>query len=104
MAVVTDNSCFRHSLDFNDNTFAEEWKVYIPKESHEKVVCECHDDATAGHLGIANTISRLARFYYWPKLFADACDYVRYFANCQKFKSQQEVPVGTMYINNVENP
>ena len=95
---------FLHSLDFNDNTPEEEWKLCVPTEGREQVLKECHDDPTAGHLGIAKTISRLASYYYRPKIFAEARDYVRKCVSCQKFKAQQQATAGMMRATDVQDP
>ena len=95
---------FLHSLDFNDNTPEEEWKLCITREGREEILKDCHDDATAGHLGIAKTTSRLARLYYWPKIFANGRDYVRGCISCQRFKAQRQATAGTMRATDVQNP
>ena len=76
----------------------------MPKEGHEQILKECHDDPTAGHLEIAKPISRPARFYYWPKMFADVRDYVRKYVSCQKFKVQQQATARTIRATIVQNP
>jgi len=44
------------------------------------------DAPTAGHMGIAKTIARIAEFYYWPGMFRDIANYVRTCKNCQTHK------------------
>ena len=55
-----------------------------------KLLKEAHDKPTAGHLGLAKTLVRLARQYYWPGMLRMATKYVRTCASCQKHKAQQQ--------------
>ena len=56
------------------------------------------------HLGIAKTLARLSRCYYWPKMMRDAARSVRSCNSCQRFKTQQKQPAGTMHATNVTQP
>ncbi|XP_037827518.1 uncharacterized protein LOC119615583 [Lucilia sericata] len=47
------------------------WKLVIPKDERLRVLTECHDDVTAGHLGIHKTTARVTKLYYWPGMFRD---------------------------------
>lgn len=49
---------------FNDPT--TEWKMCVPDELREQVLRECHNNPTAGHLGINKTLSRIFHRYFWP--------------------------------------
>ena len=50
-----------HTLHFNEYGPEEEWKVCVPREEQQRIMKEVHDCPTAGHLGIAKTLSRLSR-------------------------------------------
>jgi len=63
-----------------------------------------HDAPTAGHLGIAKTIARIAEKYYWPGMFRDIGKYVRACRNCQRHKAAQQRPAGTLHATNVSRP
>ena len=93
-----------HTFDCNDNDPSEEWKLCIPSKYRPRVLRKCHDDPTAGHLGIAKTITRLSRHYYWPKMHRDATNYVRSCENCQRNKVQQQTAPGLMNATNVTDP
>lgn len=92
-----------HTLNFNDNDPAEEWKICVPKDERTRVLNECHDLPTAGHLGVAKTLARLAQHYYWPGMLRDATKYVRSCDNCQSHKAQQLLPPGQMHATLVEH-
>lgn len=82
--------------DLSDTEPHREWKLCIPTPQRPELLAENHDHPTAGHLGIAKTIARLALRYYWPGMFREAASYVRRCISCQKFKSDQRGPAGRM--------
>jgi len=47
--------------------------------------------------GIAKTIARSAKIYYWPRMFADIAKYVRKYTNCLAHKASQERPAGVRH-------
>ncbi|KAH8338901.1 hypothetical protein KR059_011070, partial [Drosophila kikkawai] len=73
------------------------WKLCVGSDYRQRVLEECHDHPTAGHLGIRKTSNRVAQRYYWPGLFRDVARYVRHCTSCQKFKVSQEKPAGMMF-------
>ena len=79
-----------HTLDFNDNDASKNWKLCVPTDQRQRVLTETHNAPTAGHLGIAKTLARLSRCYYWPKMMRDAARFVRSCNSCQRFKTQQK--------------
>jgi hypothetical protein len=90
----------RHSEDRTDSAepeLSDPWKLCVPKPARAAVLRECHDNPTAGHLGIAKTTARLALRYYWPGMFREAAQYVRNCPSCQRYKTPQQQPPGKMY-------
>lgn len=63
-----------------------------------------HDEPTAGHLGIAKTIARIAERHYWSGMFKEIAAYVRNCQNCQAHKAAQRPPAGTLYATAVHRP
>lgn len=63
-----------------------------------------HDEPTAGHLGIAKIINRVARQYYWPGMFREIARYVRSCSGCLANKPEQRPPAGLMFATNVSEP
>ena len=80
------------------------WKLVVPEEHRREVLQECHDDATAGHLGREKTFARVALRYYWPRYYAETQEYVRNCETCQRFKPEQRAPAGLMGRRIVERP
>jgi len=85
-----------HRLDFKELDPAEQWKRCIPKEERPEILRRSHDEITAGHLGIAKTIARIAEHYYWPGMFRDIAQYVRKCPSCIAHKVTQRKPPGLM--------
>jgi hypothetical protein len=69
---IRNERLHRHFWDMSDSTepeLSDPWKLCVPKPVRAAVLRECHDNPTAGHLGIAKTTARLALRYYWPGMF-----------------------------------
>jgi transposase InsO family protein len=97
---IRNERLHRHFWDMSDSTeleLSDPWKLCVPKPARAAVLRECHDNPTAGHLGIAKTTARLALRYYWPGMFREAAQYVRNCPSCQRYKTPQQQPPGKMY-------
>lgn len=92
----------RHSLD--DDAEQSAWKLCLPKPLRQRALHECHDAATAGHLGITKTIARLAQQYYWPGMFREAANHVRKCDSCRTFKTSQRQTAGKMHHRQISSP
>ena len=73
-----------------------EWKLVVPKELRRGICKECHDEPTAGHMGMFKTLGRVKEHYYWPRMRWDIKNYVRNCEVCRAHKVSQERPVGKM--------
>lgn len=105
--VITDGQLYRHilhTLDFNEASAGEQWKICVPSSEQQRVLEEIHDQPTAGHLGIAKTLFRLSQKYYWPGMLRMGSQYVRNCPSCQKFKASQQISPGQMHATNVDHP
>ena len=76
----------------------------IPRGEQANILREAHDDPTAGHPGLAKTLIRLARQYYWPGMLRMSAKYVRTCFTCQKHKAQQQATAGKMHATHVDQP
>ena len=65
---------------------------------------ECHDDATAGHLGREKTFARVALRYCWPRYCAETQEYVRNCETCQRIKVEQRASADLMGRRVLEKP
>lgn len=93
-----------HSLNFKETPEEDQWKICIPEPLRKGVLQKAHDAPTAGHLGIAKTIARMAEHYYWPGMFREVAKYVKACRNCQQHKATQHRPAGQMHATNVTRP
>lgn len=82
------------------------WKLCVPRDSRARVLRECHDQQTAGHLGIRKKATRVAQRYYWPGYFRHVVTHVRHCSTCQAYKvSQGQTAVcGKMLTRQVMEP
>lgn len=72
------------------------WKLFVPEALRSKVLQECHDNPTAGHLGIRKTYFRIKQKFYWPKMLRDVKLYVNQCQCCASQKVSQQLPLGQM--------
>ncbi|KMQ90703.1 reverse ribonuclease integrase [Lasius niger] len=83
-----------HSLNFKEDLAANQWKECIPKERRNELLQRYHNAPTAGHLGIAKTIARIAERYYWPEKNSTAPRNHRTRPELPKMSSAQGQPDG----------
>lgn len=72
------------------------WKLYIPDALRHEALAECHDDVTAGHLGIHKTYFKVRKKYYWQNMLHDVKQYVKACEKCAQHKASQQLPLGKM--------
>ena len=62
--------------------------VYVPNDETTKVkiLRQCHDSRTAGHLGQKNTFEHVSRDYFWPGMRQFINDYVKTCDTCARNK------------------
>jgi hypothetical protein len=73
-------------------------KVLVPTSAVLDVCQYYHDDELAGHPGAAETITAIARFFFWPTLAADVKDYVANCLLCQQTKSGTARPKALLHL------
>ena len=81
-----------HTLDFNELSESEAWKLCVPAAERARFLEEAHDNPTAGHVGVAKTLNRLSRHYYWPRIIRKRAGHVRNCSSCQKYKPPHSGP------------
>ena len=57
------------------------------------VVTELHDDALAGHFGIAKTLELISRSYWWPQPWKLVINFVK---TCARAKAVHHRPYGLL--------
>lgn len=75
-----------------------DWKWWVPqgKGIREKILAECHDADTAGHLGRHKTLQRVRFKYYWPRVTTETERYVSTCISCQRNKASHRRPLGLL--------
>lgn len=92
---IRDSRLYRHILhSLNKDDTGDEWKICVPAHERPAILKKNHDAPTAGHLGIAKPISRLARAYYWPGMFRDAAKHVKTCESCIVYKPSHRGTTG----------
>ena len=72
--------------------------LYIPADPDlkKKIFSDCHDSATAGHLGLEKTLDFIRRSFFWPSLATEVKAYVSSCLACQRNKPSNAVPAGLL--------
>jgi len=94
--VYENEQLYRHRGSRPDDEESVPWKLYVAKEHRPRVLLECHDQPTAGHLAIRKATTRVAQRYYCPGFFRDVARYVRRCDTCQRYKVSQNKTAGKM--------
>ena len=70
-------------------------KVYVPSSDlQEEVLRLRHDAPAAGHYGVARTLWKIKRDFYWPGMLKSVTDYVKSCSSCQRHKKRRAKPKG----------
>lgn len=93
---VESDMLFHHLQNPRDIIETDDpWKLVVPKSQRQHALADCHDAATAAHLGIRKTIHRVKQLYFWPGMITDVTKYVLRCRVCQAQKPEQRLPLGT---------
>jgi hypothetical protein len=73
-------------------------RLYIPNDVALKtrIMHECHDAPTSGHLGKDKTVEQVKRRFYWPCMDEEILQYVRSCDACQRNKPSQQATMGLL--------
>lgn len=83
---VIDNFIYIRTEHYSGNELQEEqaWKLWIPTNLRNQVICRAHDSPVASHGGICKTLELLRRNFYWPGMVRDVRKYIQ---NCEVCKT-----------------
>ncbi|KAK4701579.1 hypothetical protein P7C70_g4650, partial [Phenoliferia sp. Uapishka_3] len=68
--------------------------VICDQETRGAVLSACHDQVTAGHLGLEKTYARLRPLAWWPGAYTDTLEYVKSCDACQRANKHTGKPYG----------
>lgn len=74
-------------------------RVAIPADQQlrRRIIQECHDCPSAGHLGFTKTLQRVARRFWWPHMGRTIKSYVLACPSCQRNKPTMQLPYGLLH-------
>lgn len=64
-----------------------EWKLVVPMPLRLGLIVQSHNSPTAAHMGIAKTLERIRRRFYWIGIGKDVAEYVNKCESCKQNKS-----------------
>ena len=72
--------------------------LYVPRSEslRTRLIRECHDAATAGHLGRDKTIEQMQRRFFWHGMTTSVSEYVTTCDACQRNKPSQRRTMGLL--------
>jgi hypothetical protein len=72
--------------------------IYVPnnRELRSKILHEVHTAPTGGHLGVAKTIDRLSRHFYWVDQKHEVQQFIQSCVQCASNKSSNQAPAGLL--------
>ncbi|XP_067629120.1 uncharacterized protein [Eurosta solidaginis] len=94
-----------HRTEFatgNSDTDDNAWKLYVPTELRHNVISAAHEQPSAAHGGIAKTVERIRRRFYWPGMVIQIREYVLSCESCQTSKTPSKPlrpPMGQQIVS-----
>ena len=90
---IHDQFMFRDGFLFRNNL------MYVPDgPCRIRIVKECHDDALAGHFGVAKTLELISRSYWWPQPSKLVKQFVKTCYTCACAKAVHHLPYGLLQL------
>ena len=83
---------------------ADQFQLYVPSVMIREVLLQCHDDLTAGHLGIKRTLTKVRDRFYWPAMKNDVRRWIKSCVECNTNKSPSTKAAGLLLPIPVSQP
>ena len=74
----------------------EQKRLVVPTLLQQRILRECHDVPSVGHVGIRRTLELLERSYHWKHMRTNATSYVCTCPTCQMVKSDHRKKAGQL--------
>jgi hypothetical protein len=96
-SLLANPSAHRH-CSVRDGRLYWKNRLYVPADLSLKtrLLHECHDTPTSGHLGATKTIDLVKRHFYWPNMDREIQRYVMSCDACQANKPSSQLPMGLL--------
>ena len=75
---------------YEENSENYHWQCIVPNSKHREVLWHFHDTPTAGHMGVARTLEKIRRNFYWTCLKGDVRKYCQQCDQCASKKPPQK--------------
>jgi hypothetical protein len=69
-------------------------RYLLPEGLRPMVLAYFQSSHLSAHLGVAKTLNRIARVFYWPDMRTEVCTFVRKCQDCQRAKPALDTRVG----------
>jgi len=76
------------------------YKLFVPSPLVLDLIKQAHVPPTSAHLGVAKTLERLKRYYYWPKMSQTVYNFVTSCESCKQNKPANQIlrpPMGAQF-------
>ena len=97
--LKSHQSCGRYQMDSQGLLYLQQdgrQKLVVPTSLRQRILRECHDIPSVGHVGIRRTVELLNRTYYWKGMRGDATSYVHTCPTCQMVKADHRKQAGPL--------
>lgn len=77
------------------------WKLWVPEGLTYQLIQSAHDPPLSAHSGIAKTLEKLKRTFYWPNMARQVRDYIGSCDICKETKAQNSMlrpPMGNQIL------
>jgi len=73
-------------------------RLVVPRDKklRQDIIRECHDALSAGHFGVAKTLQKVAKRFWWPHMSRSVRAYVLACPSCQRNKASNQPPAGLL--------
>jgi len=79
---------------FVDGVLHFQKRILVPSVLKARLLKSFHDAPTSGHQGVDRTFEKLRRYYWWPNMKKDVCNYVASCDICCRSKLRRHKPYG----------
>lgn len=78
--------------------------IVVPKSIVEEIITGYHEVPSCGHLGVAKTVNKIKKRFYWMGCQEAVADFISTCEQCVKAKGPMKKSRGKMSQYNVEAP
>jgi hypothetical protein len=96
--TLFQNKRFIANFTFKDGLYYHGDRLVLPNDAKLKLTAmtECHDTPYCGHVGRTKTLHNVQKYFWWRYMNADVKNFVASCDSCQRNKSGNRKPFGTL--------